>query len=1187
MIFIQLLKFEWKYQAKRLSSILFFTLFMMYGILSMISQFQFLEISTMINDGFNLSLLSGLISLGALFPCLFFCVNGILRDRNYRAEEIIFSSGVSKNNFFISRFLIVFGITFLVCLLSVLGVFIGTYLNNSNPEAIHAFNLCHYLWPLLVLILPNSFIIASLLFSITLISRKAIITYIFGVVLIGFYWFSAFTINSPLIGGSTLSSPEIISKVLLIDLFGLAPFFEQTQFLTPVEKNDYLISFSGYFLWNRVLWITLGVLFLLGSYRMFFFRKRNKKVKKKAFLHTKGEDSIPYTLIKTNTDNIKIKILALWSLIKIDFKSTLKSIPFITLLIIWNAMLMFSFHYSTNGVEIYGSRYPTTDLFLGLIIEILPVFGLLLVVFYSGDLVWKTRSHKFNNIIDATPVKNWVFFSSKLIATALIPMTLIVTAITTGIFFQILSGYNSFNISLYLSTFYFGGIQLVLYAVFCLLIQSVLHNKYLGMVISGLIMFLFGPISQNIGLEHPLLLFNNIPSMARTYSDFMGYGHYVSKFNWIALYWASFSGILTLVSYKLWKRGDLISFKKTSNWIFSEKITLSVLLVLFITTGSIIFYNINILNEYSTQAEAYDFHEEYEKKYKKYDSLSVPQLVAVHTELAIFPKKNTYTITAQNRIINSSNTPMKKIFVTAPTPLTLLKINNAKQVFHDSELNTYLFELETPLAPNQELNMEYHLIKKSTAFNINNSISENGSYIKNSDFNPLLGYVNAYEISDPFERKKRKLPPLNNPNINDSHLQTNPKFNYEKVTFETIISTSNDQIAFSSGELIKRWNTDNRNYYHHKSVDKINNIAAYFSANYQVKKIIHKGVNIELYHLPKHHRNVEEMMNITKATINYCIDNFGAYPHTYLRIGEMSTFGGTNGQAMPGVISINENIFRKSNENPESFNAIARVLIHEISHQWWGFLLTPKRIEGALLVSETFAKYSETVILEKLYGKTMVKQLSEHTMRRYFTGRSRASNPEPPLYIAERQQFLGYSKGAIVMNAIREQIGEKQLNTALKRLVTKYRNEETVTSLHFLEELYEVTPKEKHTLIDDWIKRVITYDLSIKEATYKKLNDNTYEVRLMLFVKRYQTNNGKEDEIEINEPIQFGIFRAHPTDIIDVTNETLYLQSHTVNEKEKEYTFIVNEIPKYISVDPYFTKLDRNTSDNTKIILPQ
>jgi hypothetical protein len=32
------------------------------------------------------------------------------------------------------------------------------------------------------------------------------------------------------------------------------------------------------------------------------------------------------------------------------------------------------------------------------------------------------------------------------------------------------------------------------------------------------------------------------------------------------------------------------------------------------------------------------------------------------------------------------------------------------------------------------------------------------------------------------------------------------------------------------------------------------------------------------------------------------------------------------------------------------------------------------------------------------------------------------------------------------------------------------------------------------------------------------------------------------------------------------------------------FTFIVNEIPKYVSIDPYSTRLDRNVADNVKLI---
>ena len=1185
MKFIKLLQFEWKYHSKQRSFIVFLVLFILFGILAITSEFQFLEISTMFNDAYNLSLLSGIISLGALFPCLFLCVNGLLRDQNYKSEEIIFSTGLTKNNFFISRFLVVFSITLLISSLSVFGVFIGTLLSGSNPETIHIFTFSHYLWTWLTIVAPNTFIITALLFSATLLSKRAIITYIIGVVIIGFYWFSAVTINSPLIGGSSLSSPEIVSTAALTDLFGLAPFFEQTQFLTPVEKNDYLVSFSGHFLWNRILWITIASIVLLITYKLFSFRKINSKSKKEVSIKKNTDDLQTYLPVKTITNSTKIKLLTFWSLIKIDSKSTLKSIPFLTLIIIWFALLLFSFNYATNGIEVYGSRYPTTDLLLGLIIEILPVFGLLLVLFYSGELVWKTRSHKFNEIIDASPVPNTVFFSSKLVTLILIPMILIVVAILTVIVFQSINSYFDFNIPLYLSMFYYGGIQLMLYAVFCLFIQSTLPNKYLGMVISGLIIFLFGPLSKNIGLEHPLLLFNNIPSMTRAYSDFTGYGQYIPKFNWIVVYWSLFSGILILLSYKFWKRGISTNSKK-SNWYFKEKVSIGVLLIMFSTVGAYIFYNINIVNEYITEDEAYDFNEHYERAYKKYDTLTVPKLVSVTTKMDIFTNKNTYSVIAESVMENSSTKPMNEIFVTAKTPLSSLQIENSSQVFHDSILDTYLFQLKTPLLPNQRLKMNYRLNKVSTTFNIDNSIAKNGSYIKSADFSPFLGYVNQYEISNPFERERRGLPAQENAIIDDGHLSTHSKFNYEIIDFETTISTDNSQIAFSSGALIKQWKTKGRNYYQYKSAGKIDHLIAYFSAKYQVEKALHKGVNIELYYLPEHYRNVEEMIKVTKATIDYCTDNFGAYPHKYLRIGEVSVFAGSNGQAMPGVISINEKIFKKSIEKPESFNVIARVLIHEISHQWWGFILTPKLIEGSKFISESFAKYSETVILEKLYGKVMVNRLSEYTLRKYFTGRSRALKAESPLYLTAQEQYLAYSKGAIILNAIRELIGETALNKALENLISKHNMDATATSLSFLEELYQVTSKENHILIDDWIKRVITYDLSIKTATYKKLKNNTYEVKVIVAVQRYLTNeNGKEDKISINELISIALYNNHPKDFIE--NETLYLKSHLINDEEIEFNCVVNEIPKYISIDPYYTRLDRTISDNVKLILPE
>jgi hypothetical protein len=53
----------------------------------------------------------------------------------------------------------------------------------------------------------------------------------------------------------------------------------------------------------------------------------------------------------------------------------------------------------------------------------------------------------------------------------------------------------------------------------------------------------------------------------------------------------------------------------------------------------------------------------------------------------------------------------------------------------------------------------------------------------------------------------------------------------------------------------------------------------------------------------------------------------------------------------------------------------------------------------------------------------------------------------------------------------------------LKNLSYTYRdsNEFKITSLDFLNALYKVTPSKYHVLIDDWFKRIMRYDLAIKE----------------------------------------------------------------------------------------------------------
>ena len=113
-----------------------------------------------------------------------------------------------------------------------------------------------------------------------------------------------------------------------------------------------------------------------------------------------------------------------------------------------------------------------------------------------------------------------------------------------------------------------------------------------------------------------------------------------------------------------------------------------------------------------------------------------------------------------------------------------------------------------------------------------------------------------------------------------------------------------------------------------------------------------------------------------------------------------------------------------------------------------------------------------------------------------------------------------------------------------------------------------------------WFKKIITYDLGIEESSYKELANGTYEISVKLKAKRFETQeSGKIKQITINEPIKIGVFTTHPSNVKD-NSSILYYQSNTIKKEQTEIKIIVKELPKYISIDPFGTRSDENSTNN-------
>jgi len=1186
-MFSTLLRFEFNYQFRQYAFVGLSLIFLAFGLL--LGSQGFATALVDFNAPYQISYNIGLTTIGCEFVIMFFAVSGLLRDRKHQMEAIVYSTAISKSHFFGSRFLGVFTPSLLAFSMGLIGFAVGTFMPNLDAERLAPFSFWSYIWTWLLFVLPNVFICTSILASVAILSKNNITTYITAVLIYFLYIFASMYFNSPLMARAVPASPEYMALAALADPFGLAAFFEQTQYWTPYQKNNQFLTFSGLFMWNRVLWVAFSLLLLASTYTLFSFKKRKQKAKKIKEIKEEIIKNKQYIPVQEITLNAKGQWASFKSLWKMDLINVFKSIPFVVVLLVWIFITAINIYERVHQGGVYNdSLYPTTNFLIKLTRD--PILSLFLIVFYSGELVWKVRELNFNGIIDATPVSNCLFFLSKFTTLLLLPIVIITSSILICIGFQISKGYFLFEIGQYLASFYFSGMGFFFYILLALFVQILIHNKYLGMAITALFIGLLGTsMSSSIGIEHPMLKLGRFPLI--DYTDMNGYTN-TTPFHYFVIYWNALGFLLALLAFKLWQRGNLekIGLRiglTLTNWKRWERLALLGLGVLFLTAGSAIFYNTNVVTEYKTASEQLDFKEAYERKYKRYEDLERLTLMEVKTKMDIFPRQEKYQVKVDYVLENRENTAIQQVLMTERMPLQSAILENATLIEYDSIFDTRLYKFKTSLLPNEQVKFTFELVEEVKGFESSKSIVKNGSYIAQHSFKPTLGYRKSLEIKDNFEREKRGMSKRIEEEITDNHLHNHNNYNAVPIYFETTISTNKDQIAIAPGDLINQWTADGRNHFHYKSTERIMESITYFSADYQTKTKNHKGISIEQYYHEGHEYNLEKAEENTKLALDYCSQNFGKYPFDHIRIAEIPAHWGFGGQAMPGNISmVADRFYLLDNRNPEGFDLVAKRTIHEVAHQWWGMLLRPKIIEGGSLLIEGFAKYTEAVIMEQKFGKAAIWQLSESANQHYFSGRSFASEVEPPLYYSDGENYLSYGKSYVVMLALKELIGEEKVNQVLSSLVAKHRNdlECTATSIEFIEMLYEVSPSNYHVLIDDWLKRILTYDLKITDAEVKKISNGEYEVSVSIAAQRFEIQaDGSILEISINEPIQLGVFTKAPKNV-DSETAILHLQAHQITNGTMEFKIIVEELPSHIAIDPFGTRLDANRVDNIQAL---
>ncbi|HEV7573475.1 MAG TPA: M1 family aminopeptidase [Thermoanaerobaculia bacterium] len=1112
-----------------------------------------------------------------------YVASAINRDFEYNTDSLFFSSPVKKRQYLFGRFTAAFIVSSLVYLGVVTAIMVGSFMPWLDKERLGAFALKPYVFSYFILILPNLFLFAAIFFTVAALTRSLMATYTSVAAFYVAYIVSRVSLRD-------LDSEKI---GILLDPFGFSPFARTTRYWTVFEKNNNLLPLDGVFLGNRLLWIGVALV-LLGLTFVFFKmevgsgsgKKKKKSAVNDAALVPAGV-AIPHVSQRFGG---MASLRQYFTTIRVETGAILKSLPFIVIMLL---AVLNTVGGAVFAGPIFGTRfYPVTYEMLEVIEGNFFFFAVIIAAFYAGEIVWRERMLKLNEVTDAMPSPTWAIWAGKLTALCITLYFTLFAAVLTTIAVQATKHYHHFELGLYFrGAFLILGMKLLLVTILMFLGQIITNNRYVGFLIA-LFYIVAQVVLDALHYQHHLYQVFVLPDT--TYSDMNGYGHFARPFEWFSLYWTFFAAILLIIGHLFWVRGTETAMRIRSRVargrLGMPAVTmLALFAIAFVSTGCFIFYNTNVLNHYSTDDQRDKRSAETEKLYKKYDRIPQPRITDVQANVDIYPEKRWVDIRGTYTLVNKTQQPISDLHVVMVPDVPLsVQIPGATLAKNDADHGYFIYHLAQPLAPGATIPMSFTVTIHHQGFeNVSrdNTIVANGTFINNFATFPHLGYSPNVELQETPKRRKYGLAPVvRAAKIDDptARLDNGITRDADWINLDTTVSTSPDQIALAPGYLQKEWTINGRRYFRYKTTSPILGFFAYLSARYEVKRSTWKGIPIEIYYDPSHAYNVDRMIYGVQKSLDYFTTNFSPYQHKQVRILEFPRYA-QFAQSFPNTIPFSESIgFVADLRNKEDIDYVYYVTAHEVAHQWWAHQVIGADVQGGSMLAETLAQYSALMVMEKEYGRDKMRRFLKYELDRYLAGRGGELVAEMPLMLVENQGYIHYRKGSLVMYELRDEIGEDKVNAALRQLIHDHAFEQPpyATTRALIADFRAVTPPEKQSLITDLFETITLYDNKATSATVSKRPDGKYVVTVTVESKKFRADDrGKETATPVNDWVDIGVLGASKT---KGNEPVLALEKHHLTTPKATFSFVIATKPDRAGIDPLNKLVDRNPDDNTK-----
>ncbi|MGL5837870.1 MAG: ABC transporter permease/M1 family aminopeptidase [Sphingorhabdus sp.] len=1132
-----------------------------------------------------------LSSLFYLFVITSFVANAVVRDDTTGYGPIIKATSIGKRNYVLGRFLGGLGIALLGYLAVPLGMFIGSLMPWVDPETVGPQNPAFYLWPYLIFAVPNILLMSSLLFGFATITRSMMWSYV-GVVI----FFMGYLIVTTLLANRI----EYQQAMALYEPLGFGALSEATRYWTAADMNSRLLSFDGNIFLNRIIVIAIALALLALTYWRFSMAERapsKRKLKKLANERmAEGANDQPVQIAAIAAtrrfDGATTRVQFLTRM-KTEIMQVLRSPGLIVLMLL--AMINTIAGLFLTQTLFGTPSHPLTANNITNIMQGFSIFLLIIAVFYGGELVWRERDVKISEIIDSTPVPNWAITIPKVLAILFVLLLINLIAMTTGLLFQLAKGAPELGIANYVSWLLVPmTVDMLLIAILAVFFQAISPNKYVGWGLF-LIWFIAGIFLVNMGYSNALYRYGSGP--AEPLSDMNGSGGFAYGAWVLRAYWLAFGMILLVIAHLVWPRGTDTRWrsrlKRIRPGLRGAPLALTGgALAVMIGTGAYAWHNFKVLNRYETSEQAEKWAADYERKYLKYETLPRPVVKSVKIDAQIFPKERRFETMGSYALRNETDAPIAEVHIRQgirDVEFLQLDLIGAKLVKDDKTFGYRIFRFDRPLAPGAATELKFQSRIWHRGFRNGQpatTINLNGTFVNNYVFAPIIGMNRSNGLlQDRTQRRRQGLSAeLRTAKLEDMPATRENYLRSDWVMSDIRVTTDADQVPIAPGRKVAEATKAGRRSAHFVSSAPIHNFLSIQSARYKLTQKNHKGVQLTIFHDPRHEWNVPAMLKALEVGLDYYQANFGPYQFDHARIIEFPGYE-SFAQAFAGTMPYSESIgFAADVRDPDSIDYVTYITAHELAHQYWGHQVVSADMQGQTISVETLAQYSALMIMKQMYGEDKIRRFLKYELDQYLNGRKGDPIGEQPLYRVENQPYVHYRKGSLVMYLLQERLGEDAVNRALARFIQtwKFKGAPYHRSVDLIAEFRkEAATPEQQALITDLFERIAVYNLKAKEAKTKKLANGLWETAISVEAAKYYADaKGNEKVASLAEPIEVGLFIARPGIGAFGKKDVVSIERKPIKGGKLMIVMMSKTKPKFAGIDPYNFYIDRNSDDN-------